>query len=69
MAAALEWREHGPPRPLLHGDELAAELELEPGPELGRLLRELEGAAYAGEVKDRHQALALARDLRQNPAR
>ena len=36
MAAALEWREHGAPRPLLRGDELAAELELEPGPELGR---------------------------------
>lgn len=69
MAAALEWREHGPPQPLLRGDELAAELELEPGPELGRLLLELEEAAYAGDVKDRDQALALARELRQNPAR
>lgn len=69
MAAALEWREHGPPRPLLRGDELAAELEVEPGPELGRLLRELEEAAYAGDVKDRDQALALARELRQNRPR
>ena len=69
MAAALEWREHGPPPPLLRGDELAAELEVEPGPELGRLLRELEEAAYAGDVKDRDQALALARELRENPAR
>jgi len=69
MAAALEWREQGPPRPLVRGDELAAELDVQPGPELGRLLRELEAAAYAGEVKDRDQAVALARELRQNPAR
>jgi putative nucleotidyltransferase with HDIG domain len=68
MAAALVWREQGPPRPLLRGDELAAELGVEPGPELGRLLRELEEAVYAGDVKDRDQALALARELRQNPA-
>ena len=41
MAAALDWREHGPPRVPVRGDELAHELGIEPGPELGRLLAEL----------------------------
>ena len=42
MTAALDWREHGPPRVPIRGDELAGELGIEPGPELGRLLGELE---------------------------
>jgi poly(A) polymerase len=69
MAEALEWRAGGPPRPPLRGDELAGELGIEPGPELGRLLAELEEAAFAGEAQSREQALALARRLRENPAR
>jgi hypothetical protein len=36
---------------------------MEPGPELGRLLTELEQAAYAGEASTREQAIALARRL------
>ena len=52
MTAALDWREHGPPRVPVRGDELAGELGIEPGPELGRLLAELEQAAYAGEASD-----------------
>jgi putative nucleotidyltransferase with HDIG domain len=64
MGAALDWREHGPPRVPLRGDELARELGIEPGPELGRLLRELEQAAYVGEASTPEQALALARRLR-----
>jgi putative nucleotidyltransferase with HDIG domain len=64
MAAALDWREHGPPRVPVRGDELARELGIEPGPELGRLLAELEQAAYAGEAGTREQAIALARRLR-----
>ena len=64
MEAALDWREHGPPRPPVRGDELARELQLEPGPELGRLLEELTEAAYAGEAQTRSEALALARRLR-----
>ena len=51
MAAALDWREHGPPRVPVRGDELARELGIEPGPELGRLLGELEQAAYVGEAE------------------
>jgi poly(A) polymerase len=63
MGAALDWREHGPPGVPVRGDELAAELGIEPGPELGRLLAELEQAAYAGEATTRDQAVALARRL------
>jgi tRNA nucleotidyltransferase/poly(A) polymerase len=64
MAAALDWREQGPPRVPVRGDDLARELGIEPGPELGRLLAELEQAAYSGEASTREQAIALARRLR-----
>jgi poly(A) polymerase len=64
MEAALDWREHGPPAVPIRGDQLARELGIEPGPELGRLLAELSEAAYAGEVESRDEAVALARRLR-----
>jgi poly(A) polymerase len=64
MAAALDWREHGPPRVPVRGDDLARELGIEPGPELGRLLKELEQAAYVGDAATREQAIELARRLR-----
>jgi poly(A) polymerase len=64
MAAALDWREQGPPRVPVRGDELAEALGIEPGPELGELLRELEQAAYSGEATTPEQAIALARRLR-----
>ena len=57
VAAGLDWRREGPPTPLLRGDEIAAELGIEPGPELGAALAELEAAQYAGEVTDRMAAL------------
>ena len=57
IAAALDWRRDGPPAPLLRGDEVAAELGIEPGPELGSALAELEAAQYAGEITDREGAL------------
>jgi poly(A) polymerase len=57
VAAGLDWRREGPPEPLLRGDEIAAELGIEPGPELGSALAELEAAQYAGEVTDRDGAL------------
>jgi len=69
MGDALRWRARGPPRPPLRGDELAGELGMERGPELGRLLAELEEAAFAGEAGSREQALELARRLRHNSAR
>jgi len=69
LPAALEWRRSGPPRVPVRGDELAAELGIEHGPELGRLLDQLAEAAYAGEATDRQQAIDLARTLRHNPER
>jgi poly(A) polymerase len=64
LAAALDWRRDGPPAPLLPGDELAAELGIAEGPELGDLIVELEAARYAGEVGSREEAVAWARALR-----
>jgi poly(A) polymerase len=64
LAAALDWRRDGPPRPLLRGDELAVELGIDPGPELGELLAELEAAQYAGEVATREEAVERARRVR-----
>lgn len=61
LAATLDWRRDGPPRPLLRGDELVAELGVPDGPELGELLAELEAAQYAGEVVDRQQAIEYLR--------
>lgn len=49
--------------PLVRGDELARELGLRPGPELGTLLAELAEARYAGEIASRDDAVALARRL------
>ena len=69
MGAALDWRDHGPPPAPVRGNELARELGMRPGPELGRILRRLEEAAFTGEARDRDQAVQLARSLRQNPDR
>lgn len=66
VGEALAWRRRGPPKPAIRGDELAAELQIDPGPELGRLLRELEAAAFTGEATTREQALAVARRLVQD---
>ena len=68
MAEALHWRATGPPRVPIRGDELARELGIEPGPELGALLAELSEAAFAGEADTREQALEVARRLRENRA-
>ena len=64
LAAALEWRREGPPKPLLRGDDLAAELGISEGPEVGELLGELEAAQYAGEIDTREAAISHARKLR-----
>jgi poly(A) polymerase len=63
MRAALDLREHGPPQLPIRGDDLASQLGIEPGPELGRVLAELTEAAYAGEVTTRDEAIAVARRL------
>lgn len=64
LPAALEWAAE-PPRPPVRGDELAAQLGMRPGPRLGQLLRELEEAAYAGEVSSPEEAVGYARELLQ----
>ncbi|HEY6637854.1 MAG TPA: HDIG domain-containing metalloprotein [Solirubrobacterales bacterium] len=63
LREALAWHRDGPPRPPLSGDDLAHELELEPGPELGRVLEELRAEAFAGEISGRDEALERARQL------
>jgi len=62
IAAALDWRRDGPPAPLLRGDELAAELGIDPGPRLGEAMAELEAAQFAAEVSDRAGAVEHARN-------
>jgi putative nucleotidyltransferase with HDIG domain len=64
LAAALDWRHDGPPDPLVRGDDLASELGISGGPELGNLLAELEAAQYAGEIRTREEAIDRARLLR-----
>jgi poly(A) polymerase len=63
LGDALAWRAHGPPQPLLRGDELAGELGIPAGPKLGELLERLAAAQYAGEIREREQAVAYARTL------
>jgi poly(A) polymerase len=60
---ALAWHRDGPPRPPVSGDELASELGLDPGPELGKLLEELRAETFTGEISGRDQALERARQL------
>jgi len=67
LGPALDWHEHGPPAPLVRGDELAREVGIEPGPELGRLLAELAAAQYAGEVTTRDEAISYARGVARSP--
>lgn len=64
LAATFDWRRDGPPQPLLRGDELADELGIADGPEVGELLAELEAAQYAGEVSSRDEALEHLRRRR-----
>ena len=66
IAEALAWRRSGPPRSPIRGDELALELGIEPGPELGRLLGEIDAAVFAGEVSTRDEAIDLARRIHSN---
>lgn len=64
LREALAWHREGTPRPPLTGDELAEELGLSPGPEMGRVLEELRAEAFTGEITSRSQALERARQLR-----
>ena len=63
VGKALAWRREGPPAQLLPGDELADRIGIEPGPELGRILRELDRAVFCGEVSSASEAVDYARRL------
>jgi putative nucleotidyltransferase with HDIG domain len=65
VGEALAWRRN-PPRPPIRGDHLARALGLAPGPELGRLLGELEAEAFVGEIAGRDEAIERARELLQS---
>jgi putative nucleotidyltransferase with HDIG domain len=62
LGDALRWASE-PPRPPLRGDELVQELGVAPGPEIGRILAELQEAAFSGEIGSRDEALERARAL------
>ena len=53
------------PPPLLNGRQLMDALQLEPGPEIGRLLRLIEEGQAAGEITSLEEALAFARQSSQ----
>jgi poly(A) polymerase len=57
----LDWRRDGPPAPFLPGDELAAKIGIEPGPELGRVVEALAEARYTGEVGSASEAVEFGR--------
>ena len=68
IGPALDWHAGGPPQPPIRGDELAAELGIEPGPRIGELLARLREAVYTGEATTRDAAVELARRELSGPA-
>jgi putative nucleotidyltransferase with HDIG domain len=54
------------PTPLVDGDDLKRELELQPGKIIGDLLEALREAQAMGEVSTREQAMELARQILNN---
>jgi poly(A) polymerase len=62
LGEALAWRDVRP-RPPVRGDELARAVGLQPGPELGQILQELEEASFAGEISSPEQAIDRARSI------
>jgi len=66
LPAALAWREQRARAPLVRGHALAAALGIGSGPQLGRLLGEIEEARFAGEVTTADEAIALAARLRED---
>jgi tRNA nucleotidyltransferase/poly(A) polymerase len=53
------------PEPLITGRDLIDELDMEPGPKLGKLLDRVMEAQAADEIKTRKEALRLAKRLRR----
>ena len=65
LGEAFAWQA-SPPHPPIRGDELVRELGVVPGPELGRVLAELEEANFAGEISGRDHAIERAAELLGN---
>jgi poly(A) polymerase len=63
IGEALRWHAHGHPRPPVRGDDLASELGLVPGPQVGELLAAITKAAFTGEITGRDDAISYARRL------
>lgn len=61
LPAALDWHHDGPPAVPIRGDELAAELGIEPGPGLGELVERVRAGVFTGEVSSRDDAVTVAR--------
>ena len=55
--------------PLLNGKDILDNLEVKPGPEVGRLLKKVREAQLDNEVKTFQDALKLARYLHEKPAK
>jgi putative nucleotidyltransferase with HDIG domain len=62
VGEALAWRA-ARPEPPVRGNDLARALQLSPGPEMGRMLAELEEASFAGEIGSPEEAIERARQL------
>lgn len=60
--------EHIAPPALVSGHELIREFRLKPGPLVGQMLEAIREAQAAGEVKEREQALAVARRVMNEQA-
>ncbi|HEM61485.1 MAG TPA: polynucleotide adenylyltransferase, partial [Chloroflexi bacterium] len=58
-----QYREVVEPEPLLSGRDLLELLGMEPGPQVGRILKALREAQATGEVTTKEEALGLARSL------
>jgi poly(A) polymerase len=63
LPEALAYESFTAQPPLVRGDELARELGIRPGPELGALLTQLAEARFAGDIATRDDAIAYARTL------
>jgi poly(A) polymerase len=61
LPEAIAWHRDGPPRSPIAGDELAAALGIEEGPQLGRVIAEVEAGVFTGEVKTAEDAVGVAR--------
>jgi hypothetical protein len=52
-----------PEKRLVTGEDLMQALGIDPGPEVGRLLRAIDEALGAGDIATRDEALSLAQHL------